>query len=1786
MRRHRTNNAYNGLVTPRVSNHSGGYRDPESISSQHSKQRDDPTKMQHYQYQEDRNQHQQFESKQKRPQRHNRNYSEERQTTSECSRASSSTPQRDDNIAHWCTPPRSNVPLHGANDHLYHCPRGVQIQNPDHFNSSQYKTSDNNMLNGASQSRKKRSQSTGVVDMTRAGFYSNSNNSLDGYSKDDQDSKKSKSNKSLISRASHKIKKRFVGSSSSGSQGKEKNDDRRKQYYDPGQDISLTSRLTNNISTMHHNCREGRDPSPSGGSVGRRQRLRSVSGENSWSHSLSNQMYDDMDNIAQDYQSVDHSDMSTLESNFTYPIGDVLVGSAWTKERQLSNDVVLGTPPRVPRETRPEPSSSGRFRDSRLSNESNLHQSCPEVERKSMESQTVLKSSAMERKIDEITNDIEFQQVASDTNSSSAGPSHSHLEEKISSLESELRKKSEELAKSNETMLQLASDLDSYKQECVSHRERVLQSERENVKMEQLVYNERKKVLSLEAENQMLLNVADERLGTVANDATTKESEMSAFKEQCKKYRDRVIKLEQQLITSESALEATAKMGAILEDEKKAISAALDQRIISTNSLMAELDEKENKLRSTLVELSTLQSKLLNLNNSNRNYDDSKRTISVLESENYSLLRKIEAQSLKSERVQKDMMQYAQLESEHKELKKRNDELQMNDATLRKQLLDAQDAVSNSERLKKNIADSESFIQSLQNDLAETRSVQHQQLIDLKNTHIVEMDTLSHELLEEKKSKRQAEKHNHELEEKITRIETANDQLNQQLNNQSKAHSEHIAALRQQLDEVRNELTASREDTNKFKQECDDKSQSHEKLVASLRGAMDESSRAISTLKEDLEVKTKEVKGLQLDVEEKDRTVNNLKSDLSLHEYQRNEIINRLEHDIEVSLSEKEALKCSNEAMQSQIQAIKVNSLQSIELLRKEKASLASDVQTYLIDAKTDMIKHVNVQLRSLENHNLNQLMNHQVAIASARAEHNKLDLLFQVERNKVHNLEKSLNSLHDKEVGISKTMKVLCAKLGVQEKDIVDKVEDLQMELSESRSEIATSKIDLTTIRSELAKIEHENNQFSLDNDHFKNVLEMERSQLNTRNEKIHELEQTLARAHNEIASHENVLNGVRRENESLSSQLEVKRNELVTLSDDVRLLNEQLLEKTEIIHGLNESLSQASQKAADDLANHYMKIEDNLRAQLREKEVIENKIKAQNEESQRVIEELRTAKDELSTCVDRLSEDLSSAETEIQHLRDENGKLFEERNEIIKEMNITAVKDSSTSNQIMSLTSTIDKLNDVYASTEREHTAEFTRVTGELIQSHSHEIDELHNKLLDATSLISELKAALEESNVENSCDHEFYKTELANQEATHAKAVKDKDAHIESLKDQIKQLTATNFMLEESIRSVEQVSLEREDLIKELKLSLRDSLQNALQSDASKRETDEKIAEITDTLSNFDQVDECNSSLTGSLSGTLHIKSTVERLISDNKDLELKLALAEKQMTERRAVETHLESKLSSVIQVNEKLQEEYAEQQSKFRQLNDETKERSADQEWMASQLMALQNDRQKEADTCRDLVARLQKELKSAKQKEDELTRQVMVLQQDCDVEHLYKELVDKMKEREMHYECEIQKMIIEHSTLKDSVTSLSEEKQSLVHAYDEAKSNNSMLSEKLSSVEDELRALRSIALQKDCHNDEASTASSMASHMLKQTASDLDSTMKAIKKHHSSKVRKLQSDLDEVRTLWKKSEDRVQELTKLLQDNSLLVEALHKKLATKKRQQKRNKTQASSTFTE
>jgi chromosome segregation ATPase len=1841
MRRNRSRQkTYDDLVTPRVSNHSGSFANNDfdsgssprangsrrRSSSQHSY---GAMKMQHYQYQEDPVSKQQYVISQSRLQHQHRNYSEERQTASECSRNSNLTP-RDDSIAHWCTPPRSNVSQLDSVDIYPRYPREML-----HTDQLQHYSGDNTR-EGRKASRMKRSQSTGVADMSRIIRHPQIN-PLSEFSKDDsyvqqlddQDSKKTKSSKGLLSRASRKIKKRLGGStnSSNGSEGAEKNSERCRS-------------LSADVSTVHF-VREGRDPSPSGGSIGKRQRMRSLDGEqqNNFNSQdvVTGPFYDDQGNLVEDFQSVDFSDMSTLESNFTYPIGDVVVNSPWARERQAATNLSLGTPPRIPKAkggvSTPSVthSASERSHGSRQSIERQQRQSSPVLEEQSSISEKPGAHSSLEKGMKEKL-DIKSDDGSRTNGSDSMLEQHSHsqlihenlrlstgvdsmrsgvdsssvkssvpdLESKILSLEKQKSDVESELKKSTEALVQLSNDLDSYKKECASHRERILHSERDNAKLEQLVYNERKKVLSLETENQMLLNLADEKIGNANNAEIVKQSEMSAYKEQCEKYRNRVIELERKFITSESALEATGRMATTLEEDKKAMAAELDKRTMAAESLKVELEDKETKLRSVEQELASLQSKWASVHGRfGSSSDDKEKTITMLESENFTLLRKLDAQSSTLERMQSEVEKHRLLESEYTLLKKRNDELQLNDAEMKKQLSDAQDAASNSHRLQKTIADSESFITSLQNDLAQTRAKHHQQLLEIRSKHTAEIDNLSGELHEEKRAKREAEKEMGELEDRIISLETIRDHLEQQVTNQSKAHADQTARLTQQLDETKEKLSASKEEANYLKQESSNNSLAHESLVNELRASIEEqrvaSCSTITMLEKNLEAKSKEVQQLQSTIEEKERSINSMQSDFSLQEHQilsenerLNEVIAQLRGKIESMAEENEVIRSSNAVLH----LAKSRFLDSVTALRREKVALASEVQSQMIDSKIEIIKYVNGAVleycRKGENYQLNQSMNHQVALACLKTEQSKLERLLQEECSKSQRLQKSIDLLSAEK----ETLTLLSAKLSVPEKDVMDKIEDLLVELSDARSQIATVSVDLTTTKSELARVNHDNQQLSLDTDHLKNVLELATSQMketeasaNDARESIANLKQTLAereqecadirsKTSDEISRLEKLSNEADAHCRSLQCQLETAQTELSLSKETLASLNEQLSEKTQTIHNLNELLSRASQEAVDDLAKHYMQIEDDLRGQLHtmqcENEANESRMKLQHERAMEQIEELQTAKNELADCVDRLSADLECAQSQVATMESEMRELKEEYTNLMKE-------GSFSSKQIQNLTSTIQKLNIVHVSSEREYNAEVSRITDDLIQSHSAELDE-------ANSLISELKDALEEQTISN----EFFKSELESQKACFLQQIEDKTKELSDLRDRMDRFSASKSVLEESHKTVVEACSEKEELISQLKSSLRDALQNALQSDASKRESDDKLAEITDTLSSYDQVEDCASSLSGSLSGMLHLKSTIERLISDKQDLE-------RQIVEKESMIASLESKLSLVNQVNENLREEASAQKVKLDRLEDENKERLTDQKWMEERVNSMQIERQKETATCSDLVSRMQKELEKAKRKEEGLMEQIMVLRQDCDIEYLYKELLDKLKEKELQYESDTQKITAENDALKKYVDSISEKNKTLMHAIDEANAKSSSLAqrldesnanvskliEKLASVEDELDALRRNAIQRDCANDEVSTASSMASHVLNQTASDLDSTMKAIKKHHLSKVQKLQSELDEIRTRWKMSEQRVQELTKLLQENSKVIDALHKKLTNMKNRSKRKDVQMS-----
>eukprot|EP00585_Thalassiosira_rotula_P020214 CAMPEP_0196209556 /NCGR_PEP_ID=MMETSP0912-20130531/9738_1 /TAXON_ID=49265 /ORGANISM="Thalassiosira rotula, Strain GSO102" /LENGTH=261 /DNA_ID=CAMNT_0041484503 /DNA_START=162 /DNA_END=947 /DNA_ORIENTATION=+ len=218
------------------------------------------------------------------------------------------------------------------------------------------------------------------------------------------------------------------------------------------------------------------------------------------------------------------------------------------------------------------------------------------------------------------------------------------------------------------------------------------------------------------------------------------------------------------------------------------------------------------------------------------------------------------------------------------------------------------------------------------------------------------------------------------------------------------------------------------------------------------------------------------------------------------------------------------------------------------------------------------------------------------------------------------------------------------------------------------------------------------------------------------------------------------------------------------------------------------------------------------------------------------------------------------------------------------------------------------------------------------------------------------------------------------------------------------------------------------------------------------------------------------------------------------------------------------------------------------------------------------------------------VTRLQNDLnsfeKTHQDKEQELMNQIAALKKDDEIENLYRDLLGKMQNKEIYRSSNIQSMRKHFDLLKKEIKSLTEDKDKLTVVHENIVAENEFLVEEKdrlalvnecifaekSSLAENVACLERKLAEKD--NDEFSTLTgvSMASH-LKQTASELETTVRAIKRHHSDTVKKLQCELDDAHKQIKRYDRKVKDLTRLLEENALLIESFHKKLKGKKRLQ-------------
>ncbi len=659
----------------------------------------------------------------------------------------------------------------------------------------------------------------------------------------------------------------------------------------------------------------------------------------------------------------------------------------------------------------------------------------------------------------------------------------------------------------NEFSIQLTNDLEAYKKECASYRERILQKERDVSKMEQMLFDERKKVLSLESENEMLLNLADEKIVVAADSEKSKQTEIDAYKDQCEKYRQRVIELERKIVTMESALESTGKIASSLDREKSSMSAKLDEFKKKNRALESNLRESAESLESFEGQVSSLKSKLTSLENkfnqAKTDGEEKDTIIHSLEIENGNLIQKLERQSKSLSTLQQSAEQCIQLEDEISKVKKENHELLTKQMQLKEELNSNQGTFSNASRMQKILSENESFISSLQKDLSESRNRHHQQFLEIRAKHSAEIEALTDKLSLEKKTRLEAEIRNNELEEKVRQLEIDRSELEHQYTNQKRNLNEQMMKVLEDHDELRKQLAENEDKNAALQEEMSNVSRSNERLVNDLRDSMSLLERQKSEMSDSLaamevemletrERSRYEIDALQKSVEERDRALATLRSELKECDKNKADKIEKLQgviRDLERQLGDTQStLKYTSQTLEQtkltasrQTSDIKRFMSDFVHSMRMEKEGLMSDVQTRLLQEKAELSRHLKGIAQEygwkMENKQMEQSMNHQMTITSIRSEafeiSKELKQRLATEQNKVVSLESSMDKLLRETNETKYTLNKACEKLKVTENELIERLEDIEVERAGFNSEIATLRLDLATLESTCANLE-----------------------------------------------------------------------------------------------------------------------------------------------------------------------------------------------------------------------------------------------------------------------------------------------------------------------------------------------------------------------------------------------------------------------------------------------------------------------------------------------------------------------------------------------------------------------------------------------------------------------------------------------------------------------------------------------------------------------------------------
>jgi hypothetical protein len=1027
---------------------------------------------------------------------------------------------------------------------------------------------------------------------------------------------------------------------------------------------------------------------------------------------------------------------------------------------------------------------------------------------------------------------------------------------KVSVLERELRKHEKELrgmgvrdlkvkAIEADYVSQLAAELDAYKVECASHRIRILQKEREVANMEKLLDEERHKTLSLESENQMLLNIADDSVCHSTDVDRARINELTAYKEQCDKYRERVLELTRDALAKEEALEATGELAAEHEEEKKSLLAQLE-KINSSNisheatneCFRTKLENEESKTKSLEAELSKLKSQCSaaqsDVVDAKHKADEDKRLMSILESENATLLQKLNDSKASLEKLQTNANRCNETEEENELLRKRNDDLLAEQIEMSKEVHDARGLASNIIRLQKNMSDNECYISKLQDDLSKSRAVHLESIQNTRLKYSEEINALTEHLKCEKESRRVEERKSNERAEKLLSMERELSNLQNDGNHQTKAQDDQIMKLMQHADDLRKKNFECRDEYASLEREMSDKSQADERIIKELQSKLALLDGDNSKMSDDLanvnkelllarESKMKEVDDLIHIIREKDCALLTLKSDISDIDAVKASDMERLDGIIQRLEKDLEGAKSSNISLKKQLYKIKQHSLDVMNSMRIEKMTLLSDVQNVILNERVSLIKHAKEMAcdygRKVESRKLEHLMSHAVSMSAIHSQKRDIECLLRTETEKIAVLEKSLEKMRIENQALVNMMDTACVKLSAKNKDsLLDAIDEFLLDRSDKTIQIRTLEVDLTSLASNIAHLEYEKDKLF--------------SQLDDKEGKVRDLESELGRIRDasmvqieEYASLEEKLEDFRKESECVQDQMrktfdddrrsqdkiaeeiiaekeeallcqQELKTKLYALTEEVAARDSQLLaleanveksgrerddlcakyedSREHIASLLDKSLN--SKDHANNLMAHYMGIEDDLRRQLQlvqsEKEGLERRLSVVERESDRLMGDFCREKHALASTLESKEDSLLELEEQIQELRMSKKESQEEINELNKKVNY--------------LNQGNIELNEQYAAACSER-------------------DQLYNN---AENLISSLENSVSPKN------------------STIVDIVDTRQKHVdtmETLQDKIHQITADREHLTRTVHMIESYNETNDATIKELAITL---------------------------------------------------------------------------------------------------------------------------------------------------------------------------------------------------------------------------------------------------------------------------------------------------------------------------------------------------------------------------